>query len=287
MSALPVLPQQPVPLDARLIDLTERHLVPIQQDLFDYMMGLRLAVDRQLASALAPMLGKPYPLGRCLEINNAVVAVLIDRLRAPTHPVEKAIIAFLKEGGVVRTIWGALRGRYFQNAMQFGSLYVDASNDTVTVTKPKVEILPLEQAGLEAIRDAAHFAEIAAIYWGATIYANVATPSLAPILPFISFIPGTYPVLQSATDYMIELLMRDGFRSARRWLETAPVPPPAIWAQLQERVPADLMAADPETGRRAAIAACDAMAETGRRRDMDWRDARVQDYLRIRQGENI
>lgn len=287
MSVLPVLPQQPVPLDAWLIDLTERHLIPIQQALFDYMMGLRLAVDGQLAPTLAPMLGKPYPLGRCLEINNAVVTALIDRLRAPTHPVEMAIIAFLKEGGVVRTIWGALRGRYFQNAMQFGSLYVDVSNDTVTVTKPKVEILPLEQAGLEAIRDAAHFAEIAAIYWDANIYANVAAPSLAPILPFISFIPGTFPVLQSATDYMIELLMRDGFRSARRWLETAPAPPPDVWAQLCDRVPADLMASDPDTGRQAALAACDAMAQTGRRRDMDWRDARVQDYLRVRKGDDI
>ena len=284
MSPPPVLPQQPVPLNDQQIALTERYLLPMQQALFDYMMALRLEVDERLAPHLPPMLGKPYPLGRCLEINNAVIAALVKRLGNPTHPMEKVIVDFLRQGGIIRPIWGALRGRYFQNAMQFGSLYVDASNDTVTVTKPKIEILPMDQSGMESIRDAAHFAEIAAIYWGATIYANVATPSLAPILPFISFIPATYPVLQSATDYMIELLMRDGFRSARHWLETAPAPPPDVWAQLRGRVPADLMAADPDSGRQAAITACDAMAETGRRLDMDWRDARVQDYLRIRQG---
>ena len=58
-------------------------------------------------------------------------------------PVERAIREFIGKGGAFRSVWGVLREQYFQNAIQLGGLYVDVSNDTVVVTKPKVEILPI------------------------------------------------------------------------------------------------------------------------------------------------
>ncbi len=100
-----------------------------------------------------------------------------------------------------------LRDRYFQTALQFGGLYVDVSNDTVIVTKPKIEILPMEDSGLVAVSGAAHFSRIAETYWGVQVYANHALPSLAPMLPMIAVAKGKAPVLESTTRYMTELFV--------------------------------------------------------------------------------
>lgn len=277
-----LLPQQIAPVDQKQIALTARHLRPLGSALPDYLLTLRRELDEELAPQCPSALGKAYPLGRCTEITSAAVTALTKRLQAPTHPVEAALTRFIIDGGIVRPIWGALRGLYFQNAMQFGSLYVDVANDTVTVSKPKVEILPLAQSGLEMIRDAAHFAAIAGRYWGADLYANVVAPALAPIFPLISVIPGTYPTLQSATDYMIELFMRSGFDTAIPWLTNAPPPPAPALEAFARLVPPDLLEPDPDAGRRAALEACAENRARGLAMDRAWRDARVQDYLRVR-----
>lgn len=277
-----LLPQQSAPVDQKQIALTARHLRPLGRALPDYLLALRRQLDMDLAPKCPPALGKHYPLGRCTEITGAAVTALSTRIQAPKHPVEAALARFIVEGGIVKPIWGALRGLYFQNAMQFGSLYVDVANDTVTVTKPKVEILPLAQSGLEMIRDAGHFAEIAGRYWGANLYANVTVPALAPLFPLISVIPGTYPTLESASDYMLELFMVSGFEAALPWLETAPAPPEPVLQALGRLVPPDLLEADPAAGRAAALAACATNRARGLALDRAWRDARVQDYLRVR-----
>jgi hypothetical protein len=276
-----LLPQQPAPLSQRQIALTARHLLPIRKALFQYLWSLRLELDRVLEPQCPPQMGKVYPLGRCLEINRAALQDLGRRLANPRHPVERALADFIQQGGVVKSIWGALRGRFFQNAMQFGSLYVDVANDTVTITKPKVEIMPLAQSGMESIRDVAHFAEIAAIYWGAQIYPNLAVPSLSPLLPLIVEVPGHLPILQSPSNYMVELLMRSGFALSRDWLLGAPPPPPDTMARMAAMVPAELMAVDVVVGRQAALDACLAAREHGLTHDLAWRDARLRDYQRI------
>jgi hypothetical protein len=40
---------------------------------------------------------------------------------------------------VLKKVFVLLKGRYFQNALQLGNLYVDVANDTVDTAKPKLE----------------------------------------------------------------------------------------------------------------------------------------------------
>ncbi|MEI8394424.1 MAG: hypothetical protein WCF85_06790 [Rhodospirillaceae bacterium] len=277
----PLLPQQIAPVSRHQAALTRRYLQGQPDALFTYFLNLRTEVDGKLASVLPPAGGKPYPYGRCEEITRTLFSQLAARLRYPADPIESAIRAFVSNGGIVRTVWGALRGRYFQNALQFGALYIDVSNDTVVVTKPKVEILPMAESGMESLRDLSHFSEIAAIYWGATLWANTLVPSLAPLLPLISASPGRLaPGLQSAGDYMIALMCRDEFRQAETWLHDGPAPPPEIAATILCTLPEDLR---PKTtnGRREAVDACRSARTAGHTENGAWRADRVKDFLRL------
>jgi hypothetical protein len=174
-----------------------------------------------------------------------------------------------------------LRGRYFQTALQFGGLYVDVANDTVTVTKPKVEILPMAEAGLEAVRGAEHFAEIADAYWGIWIFANHALPSLAPLLPMIGVAPGQAPGLQSATGYMIELFRRDGFVQSEVWLAHGPVPPAEVVEALRARCPEDLLGANPCSSAETAVNVCRSARAAGLATSPEWHATCLRDFHRI------
>lgn len=195
---------------------------------------------------------------------------------------ERALVAFLEEGGVIRPIWGALRGRYFQNATQIGTLYVDVSNDTVAVIKPKVEILPIERSGMEAVRDIAHYREIVGLYWNVELYANLVAPTLAPVLPMISVDKYGQAQLQAVGDYMIALAMRGQFRNAEEWLTDGPAPPPHIMDAFHASLPADLRVPEGRDPRQAAITACQTARAEGRDRDAAWRRDRLLDYFRFR-----
>lgn len=279
--SMPLLPQQIAPVDDRQAALTARHLSPILDTLMEYFLARRVETDAALAPRLGPAAGKPYPYGRCEEITRDLFARLARRLEAPTDGVERILRDFVVQGGVVRSVWGVLRGQYFQNAIQFGGLYVDVSNDTVVITKPKVEILPLAECGLAAVRDLAHFRATAEAYWNADVYANHLLPSLAPLLPMVTESRGRLqPWLQSACDYMIALMCRDGFRQAEDWLLHGPAPPSDVADALFARVPADLR---PRTSDRRAesVAACRWARDTGCDRDPGWRDVRVMEYLRF------
>jgi hypothetical protein len=274
----PLLPQQIAPATPAQADLTVSWLAPLGDDLEAYCRALRAEADAALAPRLPRAAGRPYPYGRCEEITQHVYGRLQERLRQPDHPVELALQAFVAQGGLLQSVWGVLRGQYFQNALQMGTLYVDVSNDTVVVSKPPVEILPMEESGLEPVRDLAHFRQTAERYWSATLYANHLAPSLAPLLPIISVSPGRLaPGLQSACDYMIELMRRDGFRQAEAWLRDGPPPPQELRLA---RLPADLQpwTADP---RREAVLACQRARAAGAALDPHWRHARVSDYLRL------
>lgn len=277
-STLPLLPQQIAPDSPAQAALTERWLAPLGDALDAWCRTLRAETDAQLKPQLPDAAGKPYPYGRCEEITQHAFARLQERLRQPTHPVERALRDFIAAGGGVRSVWGVLREQYFQNALQFGTLYVDVSNDTVVVTKPPVEILPMAVSGLVPVRDLAHFRQTAERYWGATLYANHLVPTLAPLLPVVSVSPGRLlPGLQSACDYMIELMRRDGFRQAEAWLRDGPAPPPDL--QLPH-LPADLRPWTADA-RAEAVLACQRARAAGAALDANWRVARVSDYLRL------
>ncbi|WP_394779966.1 hypothetical protein [Undibacterium sp.] len=261
-------------------DLTRQFLTPLLAELEQYLLVVRAETDALLTPLLGADAEKPYPKGRCTEISLDVQQRIQQRLNQPQHPVELALVAFLRGGGIIRHIWGALRESYFQNAFQFGALYVDVSNDTVVITKPKVEILPLADSGLLAIADLPHFARVAERYWGTQLYANHAVPSLAPILPMVGWTPGAPMRLHSVSDYMIDMMRRDAFSGAREWLASAPALPEEVAALLQQhgttRVPVVL-----GDGGRASRAACSIAAREGAHRDLAWRAARIADYFAL------
>lgn len=278
-----VLTQQILPVDPRQEELTRRILLPALGEIEHSLYALRAEIDAELAPRLpvSGVPGNPYPHGRCLEITMSALTRLQKRLQAPANDGEQALRGFLLQGGAVRGVWGVLRGRYFQNAIQAGGLYLDVSNDTVVVTKPKVEILPMAESGLENVRDLAHFRATAESYWDAAVYANTLVPSLAPLLPVITDSPGRLlPGLQSACNYMIELMCRDAFQQAEDWVATAPAPPADAAAVLLASVPADLHPATGD-GRAEAVAACRRARACGCHRDTGWWQVRMRDYLRI------
>ena len=114
-------------------------------------------------------------------------------------------------------MWGDLRGKYFQNALLIGTLYVDVSNDTVVATKPKVEILPFRDANFRPVADFEHFACIAEKYWNMRIIPNHVLPLIAPYFPvFAVSTNGAMTIPHS--DYLFGLVRRDAFRNSARVL---------------------------------------------------------------------
>ena len=281
MPAAALSPQHIVPLDAADAALAFMRLGDVLPLLEGYFLALRAEADSVLAPRLPPAAGKPYPYGRCEEITRHVEGLLKQRLRAPANRVEAALAGYRAAGGPVRSVWGALRGQYFQNALQIGYLYVDVANDTVNLAKPKVEILPMAESGLVNVRDLAHFRDIAAIYWGGAAYANTIAPALAPLLPILYYSPGRLnPSLQPASDYMIALMMRDCFVQSEEWVLGGPAPPDDVAAMLAPRIPIGLRPKGADS-RGEAVAACQLARANGFHNRKDWRDDVVRHYIRI------
>lgn len=277
-----VRPHEPAPVTAGQQTLTDRHLAPHRAAIEAMLLAHRAAVDAELAPKLPRFGGKPYPLGRCREIRDAVFARVQAGLKAPADAATAALRAFIAAGGVGRKVWGDLRCEYFQNALQLGAWYVDVANDTVTVSKPKVEILALAEAGLRPIRDFAHFVRIAERYWQVTVTANTVFPRLAPILPLVCTPAGGQPWLAAACDPMIDLSRQDGFRPAEAVLRALPVTPAAVAATLRARaaqVDDPLLQADGDP-----VAWCAVHRAQGLGPDDRFRDACVAAFLRLKGG---
>lgn len=254
---------------ARQQILTDRYLIPALDALEALFRTLRAEADDGVRAALPTPLAKPYPLGQCYPITEAVRARLAGLqagdVSGPAAEGFAAITAFLAAGGHLRRAWGDLRGRYFQNAMILGSLYVDVANDTVVIEKPPVEIMPFAEADFRPIADYGHFARIARAYWGHDILPNHVVPQLAPYLPLIQIAPTGRVTLGAANRYMLGLTLSAGFAPSERAL-AAPALPPSIFAGLRDALSAGpiAVAAEAEAGRRGALAACRAYRVAGR-----------------------
>lgn len=273
-----ILPGQAAPVDNKQRILTLLYIEKNQTDIFKLLLEIRSKLDSELESKFPGSKEKFYPLGRCLEITEAVHAALMLRIQNPKRRAERALADFVAAGGIVRPIWGALRERFFQNATQFGALYIDVANDTVSVVKPKVEILPLEQCGLVPLHDIEHFQKIARRYWKAELYVNTIVPSLAPILPMISVTEYGHAQLVPAADYMMELAIRDRFQDAQTWIATGPAPPPNVVQAFQTVVPPHLCAPMDMDARQAAVRACIEARDRQDRLDPDWRRDIIEKY---------
>ena len=280
--AQPFLPQEIRPVTPDQVRLTAKHLTPALKDIEQLLYRLRADIDAELAPSLPDQDGKAYPYGRCLEISHAFRNRLPAQLKTRLpHRGLRALRDFLSAGGRMDWVWGALREQYFQNAFQVGSLYMDVSNDTVTVTKPKIEILPLKDADFVAIQGLEHFARVAERYWGVTIFVNDLVPAIAPIFPMTAQFPNGAIEFMSATDYMVDYLRRDGFVQSEAFLASGPTMPHAQWAVRHPYIPEDLRVANADEGRQRAMTACREAREAGLQNDAAWKLARQQDHARV------
>lgn len=258
-----------LPNEARVVDqarqatLTERYLLPALPELEAFFLAVRAYLDTQLQFTLPSKQNKPYPLGQCLEISQAAHEQLArqdlhvlagsDAARAGLA----AFTAFRRAGGSLRRVWGDLRGEFFQNAFQLGTLYVDVSNDTVTPTKPKVEILPFNQARFIPIGDYRHFARVAERYWKMRIYPNHLLPDWAPYCPLLYVSSDGRVMLGDASDYMLSLTRAGQFAPSAAVLSGEPMP-----RELFTRARAGLIGIastlpdSPQQGRDLALQAC-------------------------------
>lgn len=271
VSRLTAVRHLPLPNEARLHDeerqaaLTAHYLSPALPQLEAFFLAVRAQVDVPLARRQPVKLGKAYPLGQCLEISLAVQQRLLDLrpgewMTGAAGAGYAAFTAFRKAGGVLRQVWGDLRGEFFQNAFQLGTLYLDVSNDTVTPTKPKVELLPFAEARFIPIADFRHFARIAARYWRHHIYPNHVLPELAPYCPLVHVMPDGQIMVCEGTQYMVSLAQAGGFAPSEAVLTDAPMPDEVF--QCVRAALADTawpMAPAPEQGRAMALRACRAL----------------------------
>ena len=258
----PLLPYEPRIINAAFQQLlTDRHLAPNLLELESYFLVVREALDSEL-SQLQPMkLGKAYPLGQCLEIAEAVYKRLreVRQIALPPHAIKgyDAMRAFLRDRGSFRQVWGDLRGQYFQNAFQLGTLYLDVANDTVVATKPKIEILPFEQANIVPIRDFEHFTMVAQRYWQDEIFPNHVLPALAPYCPLLHLSKDGAIRIHDASQYMIRMTLDKAFEPSETVLRAAPMPQDLFDAVREALKGTTLRVANhPERGRREALRQC-------------------------------
>lgn len=194
--------------------LTERFLKPHLEAVERFFLALRAETDADVAAGRRDWTGaKAYPEGYCREIRNDVLARLRREMSRAGATRRHPVAEFIRAGGLVKPLWGDLRGVYLQNAIQLGSLYVDAANDTVDVTKPKVEILPLTESGMRPLRTPGHFAAVVAHYWNAPVYTNTLIPALFPIFPLLVWTDNELRLAPTQRPLMAHAIL-GGFRPA-------------------------------------------------------------------------
>ena len=211
------------PVDDRVVALVERFIVPNVDAIIRDMSELRGETDAFLRARLGGTAkpdeggdgGPPgYPVSYCLEITRHMLH-LMSRVPAPAHMTGlQAVHDFVRAGGFVKRIWGALRGTYFQNATQVGNYYLDVANDTVNPQKPKVELLPLADANFRNVDSYFEFETVGRSYWQCHTIANRHFPNLAPWYPVVTFSKRGVIRLDSANSFMFPMNIVRGFAPA-------------------------------------------------------------------------
>lgn len=212
------------PATPALQALTERMIAPHVDEIIRDMLELRVNTDRHFARRAAEGAVKgdegltadpsKYPLSFCLEITRHMLAQ-IARGPIPAHMTGwQALHDFVKAGGMIKRIWGALRGGYFQNAVQVGTYYLDVANDTVDPKKIKVEMLPIAQSNFNNLGSFFEFAGVARHYWKSLIIPNRYFPNLAPFFPAILFDKDGSIRFESRNTYLFPMNLHKKFQPA-------------------------------------------------------------------------
>lgn len=198
-------------------------LLPSMPKLIEALGRARAEVDREMRAGAAghPWVGPAsvsgevsiadYPVGFCHVIRDGV------RSRLRDAPAWKALA---RRGVVMRDIFVILKGRYFQNALQVGNLYVDAANDTVDPSKHWLEWAPVRDVDFENPMELGRFAQIAASYYGCSVHPNTLFPEVAPVLPILAIrSTGRIDFLESASLIFLKDLPL-GLPRFRAWVDS-------------------------------------------------------------------
>lgn len=153
--------------------LTNSLLRPILPGIVDTLGRLRLRTDAWIVQSAAP---PSYPVGFCAVIRDRV----FDGLRG--DPVVQSLMA---AGLVLKKVFVILKDRYFQNAMQFGNLYIDVANDTVDPAKPWLEWMDVREVPYENVGELPTLIRVAESYHRCRAFPNVFFPLLAPVVPLL------------------------------------------------------------------------------------------------------
>lgn len=233
--------EAPFDPDVQQINLTQQLLSIGHDVLVQELWRIRDQFDAGVAKTLQghPRLSH-YPTGFCLEITKGVMQLLNAEINAPTTPAMHAVRRFIAEGGRTKRIWGNLRHQYFQNAMQWGSLYIDVANDSVDMRKPKIEILPLAESNLHPLQDFEVYAALAERYWKGRAYPNRYCPRLAPVFPILLKFPEGQFQLHSCYQMMLYQNLLSDFALAERAILSGTFADRRLseneWVQLQKQL---------------------------------------------------
>jgi hypothetical protein len=231
--------------EIRLSKLGIEHELITLRDTFDDFWGLenrytpKNNLQRQLLSEIEHYkvhntLQTTYPKGYCSPITRILFKALTTDSIYEQYPQLSSIREYFKSGDA-RVVWGACSKQYFQTAMQIGEWYVDVANDTVDVTKPKVEIHRMDSPDcpFEFIRDLKTYISIKESYHQVTAYRNSVFPELMNQFPIIavSYVTGKLEIDRSLYPYGLRKTDPD----YENTLSKLPELPPEIihWVQQQ------------------------------------------------------
>tara|TARA_R100000027_G_scaffold53229_2_gene42066 strand:+ start:54 stop:1070 length:1017 start_codon:yes stop_codon:yes gene_type:complete len=169
--------------------LTAEEVLPRMDEVLQRLKELRAAVDAGFQPKVEAVRNQRdrgeygflslarYPFGFCREIRDRVVARMV------ADPFFQELVG---KGLVLRKVFIFLRAQYFQNAIQLGNLYLDPANDTVVVTKPKIEWAPIAELDYENVESWSQFAEVSERYLRVRLYPNLVFPMAFPVAPFFA-----------------------------------------------------------------------------------------------------
>ena len=205
--------------------ITADRIAPAMPRVIDLLATLRRQVDQEAATLARQQPAGDvarYPVGFCAVIRDRVLAGM---LRDPE------IRRIVDAGGRLTPVFVILKDRYFQNAIQFGNLYIDVANDSVDPAKPWLEWMDIREVPFENVGDLATLARVAESYHRCRAFPNVCFPLLAPVAPLLAIDEaGRVQLLHFQPGGFLKDLA-DGFPRLRHWLQGPAGNMPALPAE--------------------------------------------------------
>jgi hypothetical protein len=128
-----------------------------------------------------------------MEITDHGIEILNCWLNtASEHPLHKALLAFKKEGGLIKRVWGIERDSQgyltFQNAIQIGDYILDIARDTGrTSSMAKVSLHTTATTPLSCSLSFVELGKTYQEYWRCKIFSTrEILPNVAHIVPFVA-----------------------------------------------------------------------------------------------------